>query len=62
MTIMIYNMTITLKVYNKMRRATDIMSHISSERRSIFKACIGAHSPAVELDNAIRFTLRSGPL
>ena len=69
--------TLSLKAYNNIRRATDIISHSSSERRSIFNAsqwskpsnvsgcfiaCIEAHSPGVELDNAIRFRLWSGPL
>ena len=66
--------TLHLKAYNKMKRATNIVSHSSSERRSIFNAsrwsklsivtgCFtGAHSPAVELDSMIRFRLRSGPL
>ena len=75
----IYDMyiTLTFKVYNKMRRVTDIISHSSSERRSIlntsrwsklsnvtgcFTAGIGAHSPAVELENAIQFRIWSGPL
>ena len=69
--------TLTLKVYNKRRRATDLISHSSSERRSIFnasqlsklsnvtccfRACIVAHSPALELDNTRWFRLQSGPL
>ena len=59
-----------------MKRATDIISYSSSERRSIFIAswwlklsnvtgciaCIGGHSPAIELDNPIWFRLQSGPL
>ena len=55
-------------IYNKIRRATDIINHSSSERRSIFNAsrclklpivtvcftaCIGAHSRAIDLDNVI---------
>ena len=59
-----YDITITLKAYSKMRRATDIISHNLSDRRSIFNACwwlnisnitgcftacISVHFPAVEL-------------
>ena len=66
-----------LKAYNKIRSATDIISHNLSERRSTFNASrwskisnitlcftayIGAHSPAVELDIAIRFRLQTGLL
>ena len=69
--------TLTLKAYNKLRKATDIISQISSERRCIFNAsqwsklsnvtscftaCKGAHSPAAEMDNRVRFNLRSGSL
>ena len=54
-----YYKTLILKAYNKIRRATDIISHSLSERRSIFytswwsklsngtgcfTACIGVHS------------------
>ena len=54
-----------------------IISYSSSARRSVFSAsrwsklssvtgcftaCISAHSPAIELDNTIRFRLRSGLL
>ena len=75
--IYICNSILTLKAYNKMRRAADIINHSSSERRSIFNTsvwsklsnvtgcftvCIGVHSPAVELENAIQFRLWSGPL
>ena len=66
-------LTFTSKAYNRIRRTTDIISHSSSvdvnaSRLSnlsnvtgYFSACAGAHSPAVELDNAIRFRLWSGP-
>ena len=55
--------TLTLKAYNKIERATDIINYSLSEKRSIFNAsqllkfsnvtgcftaCIGVHSPAVE--------------
>ena len=58
--IYIYKKTFTLKAYNKIRKATDIISHSSSEKRSIFNAsrqsklsnvtgsfttCKDAHSP-----------------
>ena len=61
--------------YNKVKRATDIISHSSSERRSIFNAswwskfssvtgcftsCKCAHSATVELENAIQFRLHTG--
>ena len=67
--------TLTLKAYNKIRRATDIISHSLSERRSTFNAskwsklsnvtgcftaCIGVLT--VDLDNAIWFRLQSGPI
>ena len=71
------NKALNLKAHSKIRRAADIITHCSSERRSIFNAsrwlklsnvtgcltaCIGAHSPAVELNNTIRFRLRPGLL
>ena len=69
--------THNLKAYNKMRRATDIISLSLSERKSTFNtspqlklsnvtgcftACIGVHSPAAELENVIQFRLQYGPL
>ena len=72
-----YDITITLKAYSKMRRATDIISHNLSDMRSIFNACwwlnisnitgcftacISVNFPAVEFDNAIWFILLSCPL
>ena len=68
--------TLTSKAYNKIRRATDIINRSSTERSILnafrwsklsnvtgcFTACIGAHFPAADLDNAIRFRLRSDPL
>ena len=69
---MIY-ITLILKACNKMRRATDIISHSLSERRSIFNAsrwskpsnvtgCFttytGVHSPAAEVDNTVWLRLR----
>ena len=66
----------SLKAYTKIRRVTDIISHSSSKRTSIFNdsqslklsnincftTCMDVHYPTVELDNAIQFTPRSGLL
>ena len=63
-------LTLNLKAYNKLRRATDIICHSLSKRRSIFNtfwwlklsnvtgcftACVGVHFPVVKLENEIQF-------
>ena len=69
------NKALNMKVYDKIRGATAIVRLKGEAFLMLFgcwsspvllvvfsaTACIGAHSPAVELDNAIRFRLRSDP-
>ena len=68
----IYNKALNLNACNKIRRATDIISHSPSEKGSInaswwlnvgcFTACIGVHCSSVELDKVIWFRFQPNPL